>query len=231
MMPTWLIDGRADTAFELVVLGVLCLLLLLLIFVLYRIDAAVVWNAADMLKAPAASGPPVLYAGSWNPPHCGHVALLRCMAAQHAKIYACVGHNAAKRYAVPAARRAELIRAAVDADDALRGRVEVVVEAGYVWRAAARRGCRVLYRGVRSWRDDGPAEHFLHALNVLGPLFLGPLRAPPETRYIVADEKLHKVSSTAVRDAVAAGASLDGLVPAAIATDVRTLYSPKVKGG
>ena len=120
MMPTWLIDGRADTAFELVVLGVLCLLLLLLIFVLYRIDAAVVWNAADMLKAPAASGPPVLYAGSWNPPHCGHVALLRCMAAQHAKIYACVGHNAAKRYAVPAERRAELVRAAVDADDALR---------------------------------------------------------------------------------------------------------------
>ncbi|KAH8094984.1 Cytidylyltransferase-like protein [Aureococcus anophagefferens] len=224
MMPTWLIDGRADTAFELVVLGVLCVLLLLLIFVLYRIDAAVVWNAADMLKAPAAGGPPVLYAGSWNPPHCGHVALLRCMAAQHAKIYACVGHNAAKRYAVPAARRWS---SSVDADDALRGRVEVVVEAGYVWRAAARRGCRVLYRGVRSWRDDGPAEHVLHAR----------CRRSSSGRCARPGDALHrrrrssKVSSTAVRDAVAPGASLDGLVPAAIATDVRTLYSPKVKGG
>ncbi|KAH8049154.1 Cytidylyltransferase-like protein [Aureococcus anophagefferens] len=223
MMPTWLIDGRADTAFELVVLGVLCVLLLLLIFVLYRIDAAVVWNAADMLKAPAAGGPPVLYAGSWNPPHCGHVALLRCMAAQHAKIYACVGHNAAKRYAV---RRRGGARPRPSADDALRGRVEVVVEAGYVWRAAARRGCRVLYRGVRSWRDDGPAEHVLHALNVLGPLFLG-LRAARRRAH--RRRRSHKVSSTAVRDAVPLARASRPV--AAIATDVRTLYSPKVKGG
>lgn len=227
----WPIDGRADEPWEVVAAVVVFLVLTLVVFVLFRIEGAVEWNAGEMLMVGKGGGPPVLYAGSWNPPHRGHVALLRSMAAHHDRVYACVGHNSRKRYAVSAERRAQLVRAAVAADEKLRGKVEVIVESGYVWRAARRHGCTVLFRGIRTWKDDGAAELWLHVLNVLGPIFLGPFLRPVETRYIIAEPDMAKLSSSAVRDAVANGASLGKLVPAAIASDVRTLYAPKVKGG
>ena len=222
---------KVDTVVELVCLILFAAVACLVIWVLFRIDAAPEFPASQLQKAPRSGGEVVLYAGSWNPPHLGHFEMLRSMAARHTHIYACVGHNRSKTYAVSAERRGDLVRAAVDADPKLKGRVTVVVTSGYIWRVAYAHKCTVLFRGIRSWREDGPSEIWLHVLNLLGPIFLGPLKAPVETRYIRAEDTFARLSSTAVRKAVVDGKSLEDLVPAAIQTDVRSLYSPKVKGG
>ena len=124
----------------------------------------------------------------------------------------------------------------------------MLVTSDYVWRAArARCGARVLYRGVRTWRADGPAEGWLLLLNTLGPPLLGPLLPPTDTRFLGADPRYEHVSSTLVRRraadaavggdtgdaggaaAAAAGADaptcIDDLVLRAIAARVLRLYA------
>ena len=160
--------ARVDTVEELVALLVFTCIALLGIWVLYRLDSAPVWELAKVDEfTKAVDGDRVLFAGSWNPPHAGHVAILRALAKRHGHVYACVGHNAKKTYLVDAEQRAQLVRVVVDADPVLRSRVTVVTTAGYVWREAKRLKCAALYRGVRSWRADGFSETVLHVLNLV----------------------------------------------------------------
>ena len=160
--------ARVDTIEELVALLIFTFIALTAIWVLYRLDSAPVWDLSKIDEfTKAVDGDRVLFAGSWNPPHAGHVAILRALAKRHGHVYACVGHNAKKTYQVDAAQRAMLVRAVVDADPVLRNRVTVVATAGYVWREAKRLKCAALYRGVRSWRADGFSETILHVLNLV----------------------------------------------------------------
>mmetsp|Transcript_20223 Transcript_20223/g.52607 ORF Transcript_20223/g.52607 Transcript_20223/m.52607 type:complete len:245 (+) Transcript_20223:142-876(+) len=218
--------ARVDTIEELVALLVFTVIALLGIWVLYRLDSAPVWELAKIDEfTKAVDGDRVLFAGSWNPPHAGHVAILRALAKRHGHVYACVGHNAKKTYLVDAEERARLVRVVVDADPVLRGRVTVVATAGYVWREAKRLKCAALYRGVRSWRADGFSETILHVLNLVGPLVLGPCIKPVATRYLAADAAHGDCSSSEVRRRVLAHEPLEGLVPRAIRADVRRLYA------
>ena len=57
-----------------------------------------------------------------------------------------------------------------------------------------------MYRGIRSWEKDGTEEMSLNVLNTLGPILLGPLKAPIETHYLQSSGDLAKVSSTRVRE-------------------------------
>ena len=160
--------ARVDTVEELVALLVFTCIALLGIWVLYRLDSAPVWELSKVDEfTKAVDGDRVLFAGSWNPPHAGHVAILRALAKRHGHVYACVGHNAKKTYLVDAEQRAQLVRVVVDADPVLRNRVTVVATAGYVWREAKRLKCAALYRGVRSWGADGFSETVLHVLNLV----------------------------------------------------------------
>ena len=160
--------ARVDTIEELVALLIFTFIALLGIWVLYRLDSAPVWDLSKIDEfTKAVDGDRVLFAGSWNPPHAGHVAILRALAKRHGHVYACVGHNAKKTYLVDAEQRAQLVRVVVDADPVLRSRVTVVATAGYVWREAKRLKCAALYRGVRSWRADGFSETVLHVLNLV----------------------------------------------------------------
>lgn len=220
--------AQVDTPEELVALLLFTCIVLLLIWIAYRLDSAPVWeleNIDEFVKQ--ADQHKVLFAGSWNPPHAGHVAILRALAKRHGLVYACVGHNAKKAYTVSAEQRAALVRAVVDADPVLRGRVKVITSTGYVWRDAKRLNCVALYRGIRSWRADGMGENVLHALNLVGPLLLGPGLRPVATRYLAADAAHRDISSSKVRRRVAAHEALDGLVPRAIKADVRQLYAPR----
>lgn len=177
-----------------------------------------------------APGDCALFAGSFNPMHEGHLAVLRAMAQRHPTaptIYAAVAYNPNKRYAVSPEERRQLVAEMCAADDALRGRVQAVVVDGYAWRLAMRLRCARMYRGIRTWSKDGAAESLLQLLNVVGPMLLE-ATLPPPTRYVESPPGLTHISSTLVRRRAAARESLSGLVPAATEARVEKLYGPSL---
>ena len=115
----------------------------------------------------------VLFAGSFNPVHDGHLAIFRRIARSHPDgiIYAVIGSNPTKRYLVTPEERVALLKQACRAHPELKNVVPVVVQ-GYVHRFARERGVAVMYRGIRSWAKDGADERLLHVQNLLGPLLL-----------------------------------------------------------
>lgn len=191
-----------------------------------------------------------ILAASFNPLHNGHMMLLRSIAARHPRgtVYAVVGHNPSKVYDVNPQERCALLTMAIARDPELSKNVKAVVVQGYIWRFAFKldkgrhaqtsaehsstrarsTGGALLYRGIRSISKDLADERFLHVLNLVGPVMLGPLMAPPQTRFLTAPEDdavLFGVSSSEVRKRAAAGSSLDGLVPDVVKDQVARLYS------
>jgi cytidyltransferase-like protein len=221
----------------------------------WKIKTAEVCDAQALLDGTTATGAArpnpearrdAIFAASFNPPHVGHLHVLRAIAKRHRQgtVYAVVGHNPSKRYVVSPEERASLLRACVAADPEALGNVRVEVVAGFIWQfafacdvrkglppGAAHVGC-VLYRGIRSWAKDGAAETWLHVLNLAGPLLLGPCKLPPETRYCLAPQAndddptnvLGTVSSSEVRAKVQAGERIAGLVPQAAEMAVTQFY-------
>lgn len=186
----------------------------------------------------AGSSPPVdtrvcALAGSMNPPHLGHMALLQHLHRRgHRRIFVAIGFNPSKANAVAPERRAELLRTMCSAAG-LSDWVEVHVVNGYIWRWASGLGVRTLFRGIRSWCKDGPEERMLHLRNQIGPVLLG-LRVPIPTVFLAADPEFAHISSTLVRRRCEECASeelaeeaLEGLVPAGLAVDVWRLYSSR----
>ena len=118
--------------------------------------------------------------------------------------------------------------------------VLVEVTDDYIWRLARTVGARRLYRGIRTWRQDGPAELLLELLNLVGPPLLAPCGAPLRTAYLQADPRYAHVSSSLVRqrcsvaargdagEALSSSDDLSDLVPEAIEADVRRAYGRRV---
>jgi len=226
--------AQVDTWEEFVILGVCTSVALAVLWVLFRVESAPKLTLDYCLNYKQPDGETVLFAGSWNPPHEGHMDILRALVGRHGKVVAWVGENRAKKYTATAAQRAALVRAVVDADPKLRGKVEVVLaephtywSSDFVWRTMYKRGIDIMYRGIRSWDRDWPAETFNHVMNLAGPKLFGPLQRSPYTRYVLAGEDRCDLSSTKIRALVADGQSLAGLVPRAIQADVRDLYASK----
>ena len=83
-----------------------------------------------------------LFAGSFNPPHRGHLAIITRLAASHRAVHVVIGHNTSKRYDVSPTERKRLVEAMVRA--ARLAHVLVEVTDDYIWRLA--RTVRRLYR-------------------------------------------------------------------------------------
>lgn len=176
------------------------------------------------------AGRVAVLAASFNPPHVGHLTLLRALSARYESVHAVISCNPAKAYlASPAERRALL---AVMAQSAGLANVTVAVHDGYVWRYARAVGADCLYRGIRSWRADGPTERTLELLNWVGPVLLAPAGRPLRTRFLGADPRLAHVSSSAVRRALAAGDTRRAaeMLPPGFASPAAKLYSPGAAG-
>ena len=153
------------------------------------------------MSAPA--GLVALYPGSFDPPHLGHLDLIRRASGLVARLVIGVGINPAKTPSLPAEQRLDLLRR----DCAELANISVIAYQGATIHAARAAGAGVLVRGVRSG-SDLESEATMAAIH---------RRLGLETLLLCADGAVAHVSSSAVRLCRSAGLPLDGLVSPAVA--------------
>eukprot|EP00542_Grammatophora_oceanica_P020342 CAMPEP_0194037412 /NCGR_PEP_ID=MMETSP0009_2-20130614/9756_1 /TAXON_ID=210454 /ORGANISM="Grammatophora oceanica, Strain CCMP 410" /LENGTH=227 /DNA_ID=CAMNT_0038679557 /DNA_START=101 /DNA_END=784 /DNA_ORIENTATION=+ len=170
----------------------------------------------------------VVLAGSYNPPHNGHLAMLQYLATKYDKVIAVIGFNRNKTYLVTPQEREALLCDMLQQMDGCKT-VEVKVVEGYIWRYAHRVGASILFRGIRSWIKDGSEERVLHTQNIWGPILLGRIWPIP-TVYLEGKPEYNHISSTLIRN-ICHGAQedpptvLNELVPKVVAERVAQLYT------
>lgn len=146
----------------------------------------------------------VLIAGTFDPITRGHLDLIERAAAEYPRVSVGVFVNPEKTCLLPLSLRLRLIELAV----APLAGTDVVVSDGYTADFAKAHGYTLLLRGYRDERDLA-YENEIAAFNLA--------RAGIPTRLVRADPALTSVSSTRVREAVAAKdrKALAALVPPA----------------
>ena len=211
----------------------------------------VICPATEPLQVPSASDGEqpvrkqgsVILAGSYNPPHKGHVAMLTHLSRRYDKVFAVVGFNPSKAYAVTAEQRCTVLETMVSHLE----NVEPVAVRGYIWRFAYAQNVVGVYRGIRTWEQDGRSEQLLELQNRLGPAFLG-LRWPYATTFLCLPDAAHaqigaatdtftssgsalNVSSTDVRSRLANHAGIEDLVGnEAASVQIRKFWGPSLHG-
>ena len=177
----------------------------------------------------------VVLAGSFTPPHRGHLAMLEHLSRRYGDVIAVVGMNSSKSYDVTPQQRADLLRAMVDDEgNGTKGKVRVEIVEGYIWKFAMAKGVSIMFRGIRTWEKDGVEERHLQLLNTWGPMMYGPLRWPLPTQFLEGKPEYNHISSTLIRDICKGkGGKLSGknrsellaLVPDVAADRIATAYS------
>lgn len=140
----------------------------------------------------------VVLAGSYNPPHYGHLEMLKFLAKRYGTVIAVIGVNPNKTYVVTPQERADMIKAMLDSAG-IKDQVRVQVVEGYIWRFAMKENVSIMFRGIRSWSKDGKEEQALHILNTWGPLVYGPFKWPLPTQYLEGAPEYNHISSTLIR--------------------------------
>lgn len=163
----------------------------------------------------------VCFAGSWNPAHMGHLEILRLLSQKHKTVYAIIGVNPNKKYPVgPYVRQALLQDMCKELG---LDNVHVVVYGGIIFQFAHSKGVRLMYRGIRSWRQDGKDEKYLEYQNLLYQYIFG--YWPLKTVYVQSDPALEHLSSTLLRHRLKEGEDISDIVPAGCADAVRQAYT------
>jgi len=173
----------------------------------------------------------VVLAGSYNPPHYGHLEMIAYLARRYKKVHVVIGMNPNKVYQVSPHQRADIIERMVQSKltEECKLKIKVVVTADYIWRYAKSNGAKILFRGIRTWETDGREERSLHKLNLWGPLIVGqtwPLR----TCFLEGKPEFVGISSTLIRKLCGGEneeesvKALKSFVPMEIAKDLYLAY-------
>lgn len=152
-----------------------------------------------------------LYAGSFNPPTLGHLDIIERAASVADRLLVAVAVNPEKRALFSVQERLDLIRA----DCAGMDNVEVHAISGATVEFARQHDVDVLVRGLRTSLDLDN-ERAMAEVN---------RRHGFESLFLLTSGHLAHVSSSVVRQVLAAGLSLDGLVSPRIAEAIRSLAS------
>jgi pantetheine-phosphate adenylyltransferase len=145
----------------------------------------------------------LLYPGSFDPPHLGHLDLVARGAAMAGRLVVAVAEHPGKRGWLPVERRLELLRACC----AHLPQVEVAAYRGATLRFAREHGLHALLRGIRSAADLDHERAMAEHHRTLGL----------DTILLLAPGALAHLSSSFVRQVHAAGLPVDALVPPAVA--------------
>lgn len=143
-----------------------------------------------------------LYPGSFDPPHLGHLDLIRRAAAQVDHLVVGVALNPDKQPLLSAERRVGLL---TELSREL-GNVSAIAYAGATVTFAKAQGCTVLVRGLRN-AADLDAEFGMAQVNRANGL---------DTLFLVSDAAHQHLSSRLVKLVANAGLPLDALVPRAV---------------
>jgi pantetheine-phosphate adenylyltransferase len=145
-----------------------------------------------------------LYPGSFDPPHVGHLDVIRRAAAQVDHLIVAVALNPDKKPLLSADQRVALLTTMC----AELGNVTVMTYHGATVIFAKAQGCTVLLRGLRN-AADLEAEFAMAQINRAHGI---------DTLFLLADAAQQHLSSRLVKQVAAAGLSLNALVPPAVAT-------------
>ena len=147
-----------------------------------------------------------LYAGSFDPFTNGHLDIVRRAAALFENVMVGVLENCSKQSAFSPEERCDMIRRVLE-EEKLQN-VDICSFSGLTVELAKKTDCGCILRGIRD-ANDLSYETKMEALN---------LRLAPriQTIYMAASPLYAHVSSSAVKELCAYGASIEGLVPAPI---------------
>ena len=144
-----------------------------------------------------------LYAGSFDPPHLGHLDLIARAAVQCESLVVGIARNPAKQSFLPEAVRINLLTKLV----APHANVSVVAYDGATVSFAKSAGCTVLVRGLRGAADLAH-EYGMAEINRSYGF---------DTLFLLSAAAHQHLSSSLIRQVVVAGLSLDGLVDPLVA--------------
>lgn len=151
--------------------------------------------------------------GSFDPLHNGHLDIIERAAGIFSEVVVAVPTTpSSKPPLFTVEERVAMIQAATRHLET----VSVVTYAALTVQAAARLGCQVIVRGMRALTDF-EYEFQLGMMN-------RKLVPTVETMFLMTDLNYAFISSTLVKDVARNGGSLDGLVPAAVAEQLRARY-------
>ena len=150
----------------------------------------------------------MLYAGSFDPVTNGHMDIIERTARLCGELVVAVMHNPDKRGAFPVQDRVRLLEKAC----AHIANVRVIAHGGLLVDCAREQGAACVVRGVRPLGDFESEYQMAQVNRMLGGV---------ETLLMPTTESLASVSSSVVRQIAGFGGSIDSLVPACIAAEIR----------
>jgi pantetheine-phosphate adenylyltransferase len=153
-----------------------------------------------------------LYAGSFDPPHLGHIDLIRRAAKVCDTLVVGVGSNPEKKPYLPAMARVEILRA----ECAQIRNVEIVQYNGATAHWAKSNGITVLVRGLRN-TNDFAAETPMATINRSNGF---------DTLFLIGDPAHAHISSRMIRQVIAAGLGTEGLIASRTFDAIRRWTGP-----
>jgi pantetheine-phosphate adenylyltransferase len=160
---------------------------------------------------PPISGITALYPGTFDPPHHGHVDVIRRAAAQVQQLIVGIAVNPEKKPCLSEQARVAVLQELCR--DLAHVRIATYTQATVAFAKA--QGCTVLIRGLRN-AADLDAESGMAQINRSHGL---------ESFFLISDVRHQHLSSRLVKQVIAAGLPLDDLVAPVVIRALRTISS------